>query len=181
MSDVNEDDWSTPYIQKVYNLGIIQGDENGEFKPNDEITRADTVVILSRLLGVENIEYTDNFDDVVADSYYAKYVGVLKHLGLVNGYNNNFNPTGSITREDAMVIINNIISTLNIDTNNDITTLSKFKDAQDISNYANKSVAVLVNLGIINGSDNNINPKENITREQLCKIVSDLHELIIKQ
>ncbi len=52
-SDVPDDDsdWYNQYVYALARAGIIQGDTEGTFRPNDSISRAEAVTLLNRLTG----------------------------------------------------------------------------------------------------------------------------------
>jgi hypothetical protein len=49
--------------------------------------------------------------------------------------------------------------------------ISKFQDSKGISDYAKEAIAICVKNEIIIGSNNKINPKDNITRAEVATIV----------
>jgi N-acetyl-anhydromuramyl-L-alanine amidase AmpD len=49
IKDVQTTRWSYPAIKKVYDLGIMKGDENG-FRPLDKVTREEMAQIITNLL-----------------------------------------------------------------------------------------------------------------------------------
>ena len=50
-SDVNEiSEWAAESIQKVYNAGIMEGDENKKMKPFDNMTRAEAARMIASAL-----------------------------------------------------------------------------------------------------------------------------------
>lgn len=49
-TDVNESDWFHDEVEKAANDGLLQGYEDGTFKPNNSITRAEAAVISNRIL-----------------------------------------------------------------------------------------------------------------------------------
>lgn len=51
--DVPQDHWATGYINVAASQGIVIGDENGNFRPNDKITYAEAMTIFVRVLGFE--------------------------------------------------------------------------------------------------------------------------------
>lgn len=57
-SDVTEGQWYTEAVETLADLGIIEGYSDGTYKPGNNISRAETAVILDRVL--EFIEY--NYD-----------------------------------------------------------------------------------------------------------------------
>ncbi len=64
-ADMTEDDWFYEPMTKMIHAGYLQGDEDGSLRPNDSVTRAETVALLNRML---NIVYNDNaqtpFEDI---------------------------------------------------------------------------------------------------------------------
>ncbi len=48
--DVPKEHWAAESIDKLSKLGILKGDDNGNFRPNDPITRAETAVVIDRVL-----------------------------------------------------------------------------------------------------------------------------------
>ncbi len=49
-SDVSDEDWCASYIDAASELGIVKGYEDGTFKPENIITRAEAFVIFNRVL-----------------------------------------------------------------------------------------------------------------------------------
>ena len=59
-------------------------------------------------------ETEDLFDDDSLIADYAKdSVYALKENGIINGYDNSFNPVNNLTRAEAAVLINNVLSVVN--------------------------------------------------------------------
>ena len=57
--DVDEDptvSWAKPYIDEMTSLGYIKGYEDGTFKPNKTISKVESLVLLSRMIGVNDDE-----------------------------------------------------------------------------------------------------------------------------
>lgn len=48
--DVNENSYYAPFIEKASDAGIMIGDDKGNFRPNDALTRAEAAVIVCRLM-----------------------------------------------------------------------------------------------------------------------------------
>ena len=47
-SDVSQDDYYASSIERMVQLGVVQGYENGNFGPNDPLTRAQAAIMLDR-------------------------------------------------------------------------------------------------------------------------------------
>lgn len=174
--DVSANHWAKSYIDKLSTAGIING-SNGMFNPNGQTKRADVTIMLVNLLGLTP-EANNKFADVNASAYYAPYVGTASTYGIVNGSNGMFNPQGVISRQDTMVMIAQILKGLNLNVNADTTSLSQFGDASKVSAYANESVAILVNSGIIAGNNGKLNPTAPVTRAEMATIMSKLYDVL---
>lgn len=90
------------------NLGIMKGYEDGNFKPNVKITRAEFSTILAKLKYGENIASTSmlNFSDVGKDYWASSYISALKNDGVINGRSDTeFDPEGNITFQEAVKLI----------------------------------------------------------------------------
>jgi len=110
-ADVKEGDWYYQYVEAALNFKIITGDGNGNFRPNDLITREDICVILSRVSSAKNAAMTELFYDDAEISDYAKNaVYVMKETGIVNGIGDNlFAPKANATRAMAAKIIYGLV------------------------------------------------------------------------
>ncbi len=109
-SDVAADQWFNNAISTLSNAGIINGYEDGSFRPNNPITRAEFSKIAVSFFSYVDEEYQGLFPDVPADKWYALYVEAAKELGLINGYEDGtFRPEQNITRAEACTIVNNTI------------------------------------------------------------------------
>lgn len=85
----------------VYMIGY----DSGNFGPNDDVTRAQVVMMFYRLLKERDVEFTVSFDDVPEDSWYAAAVNTLAALGIVNGVGDGrFAPERVITRAEFAAI-----------------------------------------------------------------------------
>lgn len=109
--DVKETDWFCNYVLSLAEKNIILGYE-GKFNPNDTVTRQDAAVIIKRALNSYGIELSDTVtfeDSGEVSDYAAEAVGQLGGAGIIQGYENKFNPHGAITRAQTARIMYNIM------------------------------------------------------------------------
>lgn len=104
-------------ITKAYNLGIIEGDSNNTFRPNDYITREQMSTIINRyLVLIGKIKDTDIvlpklLDFNTISNWAQESVMNLLSLGIIKGDENGMiNPKKNVTREQAIVMITRIIN-----------------------------------------------------------------------
>ncbi len=106
-SDVAETAWYNNAVSTLSRMGILGGYEDGSFRPNDSITRAEFAKIAVSFFEYEDISAENIFTDVAAGSWYESFVAVAAKLGLIEGYAGNvYRPNESITRAEACTIIN---------------------------------------------------------------------------
>ncbi len=164
-NDIDSVPWAKEAILALAEKGVISGTSDTTYSPRNQIRRADFITLLMRMLNLDG-EITENFDDVPRDKYYYETVSLAKSLGIISGVGNNkFNPEGSITRQDMMVMTYKALEKLNM-ADMPVSDLSEFADKSGIADYAYESVSRLVGAGYISGDNGNINPTGNTTRAE---------------
>ena len=106
--DVSASDWYYSYVTYATAEGFIEGYEDGTFRPNDEINRAEAMVMMLRISGVEE-ETVDadalSFEDVSSEDWFAWAVLEASEQGISEGYEDGtFRPANEITRAEVAVI-----------------------------------------------------------------------------
>ncbi len=111
--DVKDNEWYTEHINAATAAGVING--KGElFGIGEQITRADTAVILYRIMklgGYEAVKEPKTFaDSKLLPEYAVEAVGMLAAEGIVNGRANNcFEGTGFINRAEFSKMLYNVM------------------------------------------------------------------------
>lgn len=100
--------------EALVNLQILRGDEHGNLKLNDNVSRCEFTTLIIRILGKEgesDLNSTDNntenlFTDVSEKHWaYGNIITALKY-GLINGYEDKtFRPDNNVTFTEARAII----------------------------------------------------------------------------
>lgn len=106
-SDVTSEYWYNNAISTVENAGIVNGYEDGTFRPDAPITRAEFAMIASRFAKVGGVIKAD-FTDI--SGHWAE-TAIMKaaSVGWVTGYEDgSYRPDNKITRAEAMTIINRV-------------------------------------------------------------------------
>ena len=94
--------------EDLYNLGIMSGDENGDLRLNDNITRAEAAKMICVAGNINLPSNTDEiiFDDVAVNHWAYQYIYAAKENKIINGDGNgNFNPENDITNEEIVKMI----------------------------------------------------------------------------
>ncbi len=78
--------------EKLYDIGLIKGDENGNLMESLPISREDAVIVLMRMLGVQgdakSYKGNSGFVDVENAKYYSPYIAYARSKGYVDGMGN---------------------------------------------------------------------------------------------
>lgn len=111
MSKYNTSSDSYKAVLWCYKNGIVKGYNDGTFRPDNSITRKDTMIMLYRLAGKPNVTGTMKFKDVIAqgydktsDTYRSIIWGTEK--GITKGYDDGtFKPLDNCLREHIVTFI----------------------------------------------------------------------------
>ena len=107
--DVPADAWYAAAVNTLASLGMVSGDENGNYRPNDPITRAEFCVI-ALAFAYEPENAVCYFGDVARSDWFYTYVAQAASYGWIGGYTNgNFGPNDRITRAQVTTIVNNML------------------------------------------------------------------------
>lgn len=128
-SDVSPSHWAYQDIILLADAGYMNGKGNGNFEPDETVTRAEMAKILVNVLGVTKIS-ENNFEDVPDDFWGQESIEIAYSQGLVRGIGDNkYNPYGLVTRaEFAQFIVNGI----NWSTKSIVSTEEQLIDENDI-------------------------------------------------
>ena len=108
-SDVKDTDWCNNAISTLSNMGILKGDKDGRFRPNDPVTRAEFAAIAARFSDGAADDYAD-FSDVPNDYWASKEIAKAAKLGWIKGYTDGtFRPKNNITRAETMTLVNRVL------------------------------------------------------------------------
>ena len=99
--------WAEEYIMEAAERGIVVGDK-GHYYPNDNMTRAEFVMILWRVMGSPAPKGEASFIDLTAD-WYKEPIAWAEENKIVDGYGDGiFDPNGNVTREQMMTILHRL-------------------------------------------------------------------------
>lgn len=184
--------WAQLSILDVYYNNFVSGYTDGTFKPNNTITRAEFITILSKVLDSSILIDIDGYHDIftyddLPESHWCKpFYNKLMYYGSVFSddssitpdkgksfitpiLGSSFNPSEPITRAEAVSLIAYFLDDSKLDEENTIN-LSDI-EVSPLRDYINK----FCKTGIIKGySDGTFKPDNTITRAEVTKIISDI-------
>jgi beta-xylosidase len=175
-NDMGTHKWAQEAVETLAAKGIVSGTSDNTYTPGKNITRADFITLLIKALGLK-ADFNSNFGDVTSDAYYYQAVGIAKQLGITSGTSDgNFNPKTEISRQDMMVMVVKALKASGVKLEGgSASDIKDFKDAEKVSGYASEAVAALIKEGIIKGSGNSINPKDQLTRAEAAVVVYKIY------
>lgn len=169
--DVADDFWAAKDIYTLKDAGIIGGKSATEFDPEGDVTRAEFAKMVVGLFGYKATSDAVNFEDCKAEDWFTPYVAAGVEAGVIKGVSDTeFAPNATITREDACTILGRALN--KVAQSNEL----KFTDADKVAEYAAPYVALLSELGYVNGyEDGSFLPQNNITRAEAAKIIAGIY------
>lgn len=172
--DVLDNHWFKADVEDAYNYIFTKGTGTSpaKYEPNAFITRGQFASMVARALEISESDTLTNYTlKDLKGKWYANDVQMLVDLGIITGYEDgNFGGSDFLTRQQASSII---VKTLqHLDVNVKTVVKATFADEKSISDYAKPAVNYLASEGVlINGQNIKFNPKENLTRAQMAKIL----------
>ena len=107
-SDVTSGDWFNVTVSSLAQMGVIAGYEDGSFRPNAPITRAEFAAIATRFFAERGVTYNEGlFADITGDEWFADVVAAAAERGLLGGYpDGTVRPNATITRAESCAVVN---------------------------------------------------------------------------
>lgn len=169
-SDVPTEHWAYTYIEKLADLAVVNGSDDGNFYPDQSVTRAEFAQMLTKTMQLQQNGEAE-FSDVAEDAWYYHAVTCMASQGLVKGYEDGtFRPDANITREEMAVILDRavLMQGIEISPETEIT----FTDEDAIADYAADAVKEITSLGLLQGfPDGSFGPGRNATRAEVSAVI----------
>lgn len=190
--------WAKPYIDEMAELGYIKGYEDGTFKPNKTISKAEALVLLSRMIGVNDAEY-EKASEYALDEYkekiekysaeYEKEVAFLLYRGVIKeselaDYISISNRKVELKRYEAAILLTKLLGGEE-EVESSAFVSSSYSDTLQIPDSARAYVEYVKEKGIMQGMGNDANgpvfsPNTGVTRSQMAKMLCTLIDALDK-
>lgn len=185
--------WAKSYIERVAAKGIVSGYDDGTFKPDNNVTVLEALVMLSRLYDIDD-DLKEKIDEkyeptlkgmtnTLYNEWSFEYLSVIIELGVVseNGIRDMFAKKTifqQATREEIAVLLTKAMLLGDEAQNLKVYTLP-FTDAAKISTSARPYIYVMYDKDILEGdSYKNINPSAKITRAEIATLLDKAYKYI---
>ncbi|MCT4621222.1 MAG: S-layer homology domain-containing protein, partial [Marinisporobacter sp.] len=164
-------------INLLLKKGILE-DEN-EFMPNKEVSRAEFIGWVSKSFGLEEKEIDLPFEDVDPSNPNYKEIAAAFDQGLIQGKKDNiFAPKANITKQEAAVAITNALKKYEkIKTPKDKNPyLAQYNDQENIATWSKDAVAIVSQKRLSDNSENQYNPNKPMTRADAALMVYNVRD-----
>jgi len=187
--DVAKTHWAARYISAAAEMGLVEGYPDGTFRPNNKITRAEGVLVLSRFEGLPEDYVLDEapYPDIPVTHWAAVLIQSAKDAEFLDYIETEtFNPRQQFTRAEAVYILSKttyaekkIDWLLDWDKGYDESDvvedrepeLQTFRDVPE-AYWASKPVSELATLGIVSGyPDGTFKPSRILSRAELSTLL----------
>ena len=159
--------WSQEY-------GVLQGYDDGSFRPDDFITRGAFAGILDRFLQFQSAAPEGTFSDTAGNRWESSILK-LNAAGVYLGSEGKALPGDSITRQQAMTMVARAFQLGGADS------ALPYHDEAGVANYARPYIAELTDRGwITDAPDNLFRPTEPLTRAELVNLLNNMIQVLIQ-
>lgn len=174
-ADITSGAWYYEAALYVLNGGIMNGTGKG-FEPNGTVTRGTVFQTLYNMAGKPEVTEAASFTDVEG-KWYADAAAWAEDEGLTTGTGTGlFNGDAAITRQELAKVFADYTASQCIVPTEDVD-LSTYADADKIPGWASESMETAVSLGILKGSNNQLNPAGTAVRSELAQILLNISKL----
>lgn len=184
--------WAIEAIEAMAEEGIIKGYEDGTFNPAKTVSKLESLVLISRILGFNNDMNSglvstgwDTYGDEISKyklNYGDKEIAFLLMKGVLTideleEYINELHRNDGLKRYEVAVLLTKALDAVKLLTNEAVEKLS-YEDNSDIPASAKKHVAYVSEIGLMNGLENNtFAPNDTVTRAQAALVLYKLQAM----
>jgi hypothetical protein len=190
-TDVPDGHWAEKDIEKIVSAGIMEGYEDGTFRPNEKVNKVQALVTIKRLMNPssEEIKKARGLYDNVLSKYSLKeeekdalavalYKGIINEKMLANEFFTNGVANDSKKLEVCLYLVRAM--GLEEQTKNRPATLI-FNDAELIPKEARSYIDLLIEKKVLNDNGDekgNFNPNQSLTRALMATLLSKSYDIV---
>ena len=167
-SDVKDTHQFYEAIKSLTSRGVINGYEDGTYKPGQQISRAHAAKIMALALGLDTKNVVDpGFKDVKKDHPYYGHIAALVNAGIIKGYEDKtFKPTGNLTRAHVAQML-----VLGYELEENKLSNLPFKDVNNKQWFANYIQTLFSNKITSGTTATTFSPNAFVTRGQVASFI----------
>lgn len=179
--DVTKDAWYYPYVEYVFEKGMMTGMNNRYFGVMEKMRRAHIVTIIYRMEKTPASEYKDNFPDISKGDFYANAAAWASSQKIMTGYDNGyFGGNDAVNREQMVTVLYRYAQDKGIAVTNRAD-LSAYADAGNVSGFAVEAFQWAVAEGIVKGDQGLLNPQGEANRAECSAMFARFQQNYIEK
>ncbi|WP_355316508.1 phosphodiester glycosidase family protein [Paenibacillus jiagnxiensis] len=181
-ADLASGHWAERVVKRLAARQLIEGVSADRFEPGREVTRAEFITMLVRVLGLEGQHTEPVFTDIQAGSWYAEAVSLASQAGLVQGTGAAlFQPERTITRQEMAAMLVRAYEYAADNSANEAKG-SSFSDLEPAPSWARTAAGRAGQLGLMQGrGQGQFQPLATGTRAESAQMVLNLLERMEQQ
>uniref|UniRef100_UPI00192E7503 S-layer homology domain-containing protein n=1 Tax=Paenibacillus gorillae TaxID=1243662 RepID=UPI00192E7503 len=158
--------WAKETILSWIERGLVNGYEDGSFKPNKTITRAEIVALINRAFEIKGGS-TSKFTDVRKSDWFYQDVAAAAAAGYLSGYQDGtFKPKAVVTRQELAVITAKLLKLAASDS------YLNFKDTKNSPEWSKGAIGAVIDAKVMGGfPDGTFQPLKPATRAEVIVIL----------
>ena len=163
-----------PAIEFLKENGVIGGYSDGTFRPTAATSRAAYAAMVCRLFGFKAEVKGNPYPDVSRNSWCAETAAAARKYGVIYGdKNGRFNPTASVTKQQAVVMLQRAMEASGREIPAASTAiLRNYRDSASVSDYAKAAMSNMIALGVVEADYYGyLKPDAPITRVEMATIL----------
>jgi hypothetical protein len=170
-SDVPETYWAYPFINELSKRNMTTGFQDGTFRPDQPVTRAEYATLISKVLPNAQRQPIP-FSDVPAGFWGAPAIDEAVKAGFLKGYpNETFQPRQQITKLQVLLSLVNGFKLA--EPANPNASLQPFNDRDQIPAWARSAMAAATQSGVVVNYPNvgQLGPDRQVTRGEVAAML----------
>ncbi len=189
--------WAETYVDAMVKKGYIKGYEDGTFKPNNTVSNTESLILLARMLGVDEEDNKLAVDNALSqysntlskyNSSYKKEISYLLYRGVMDSsdldtYISDANKSKALLRYQCAMLLTKLLGA-DEEVKNSVFISSSYSDTAQIPSEARPYVEYVRDAKIMEGmgtdsyGDPIFGPNESVTRGQMAKMLSSLIDVL---
>ncbi len=181
-TDVVADAWYVPYVQYVYDTGMMSGTSATTFSPEEVLPRAQFITVLYNTAGRPAVTYEAIYSDVVETDYFAASVVWAYDKDIAIGIGDNkYGSDKNITREQLALMLYKYARLQGVDTTYDADAIADFPDADKVDDWAEEAIKWAVSKGVMSGkltgTGTYLDPLGDATRAECATMMKNYSDI----
>lgn len=176
--DLKTTAWYHDGVHWALDEDVMNGFEDGTFKPDGNTTRGQIATMLYRMEGSPAIAAGNSYSDVKSGKWYSIAIGWATANNIVKGFGDGtFKPDAPVTREQLATMVYRYAEYKGKVIIDGPAVALNFSDADSVAKYAKEPVSWMVKKGLLKGIDGKLMPADKASRAQVATLFMRYSEI----